>query len=105
MTKAGGLARSETRQYEKTDMASDKMNKGLPMTDGLSTGSETANPKFEGNMPTIQQKESTLMPEVQTPQTQQKESTMQNQSHQNGSTPDPPSHQGNQHRHISLLKI
>ncbi|GER44498.1 hypothetical protein STAS_21400 [Striga asiatica] len=84
MTKTGGLARSKTRQSEKTNMASDKVNNGLPITDGSSIGSKTVNLTFEGNMPTIQppqtqQKESTLMPEVQTLQTHQtqyKESTL-----------------------------
>ncbi|GER50784.1 breaking of asymmetry in the stomatal lineage [Striga asiatica] len=85
-------------------MASDKVNKGLLITDGSSIRSENANPTFEGNMATIQpqpqppqtqQKESTLMPEVQTPQTRQND--LQNQSQPHGSTPDPSSHQGNQH--------
>ncbi|GER36746.1 glycine--tRNA ligase beta subunit [Striga asiatica] len=69
MTKIGGLAKSNTRQSEKTDMASDKVNKGLPITDGSSIRSENANPTFEGNMATIQ-------PQPQPPQTQQKESTL-----------------------------
>ncbi|GER37020.1 adenosine deaminase [Striga asiatica] len=77
----GGLTRIKTRQSEKTDMASDKGNKGLPITDGSSIRSKTANLTFEGNMPTNQppqthQKENTLMPEVRTPQTQHKDSTL-----------------------------
>ncbi|GER36954.1 pre-mRNA cleavage complex II protein family [Striga asiatica] len=101
LTKTGGLTKSNTR---KTDMASDKVNKGLAITDGSFIRSENANPTFEGNIATIQpqpqppqtqQKESTLMPEVQTPQTQQNE--LQNQSQPHGSTPDSSSHQGNQH--------
>ncbi|GER49530.1 alpha/beta-Hydrolases superfamily protein [Striga asiatica] len=114
----GGLTRNKTRQSEKTEMASDKVNKGLPITDGSSIGSKTANPTFEGNMPTNQppqthQKENTLMPEVQTPQTQtqhkestllqevqtqqQEERTRQNQSQQNGSTLHSPLQEGSQH--------
>ncbi|GER43955.1 pre-mRNA-splicing factor 8 homolog [Striga asiatica] len=76
-----GLTRNKTRQSEKTEMASNKVKKGLPITDGSSIKSKTVNPTFEGNMPTNQppqthQKENTLMPEVQTPQTQHKESTL-----------------------------
>ncbi|GER57887.1 hydroxyproline-rich glycoprotein family protein [Striga asiatica] len=46
--------------------------------------------------PQTQQKESTFMPNIQSPQTQQKEMTLEG-TQQNESTPDPPSHQGNQH--------
>ncbi|GER29597.1 hypothetical protein STAS_05472 [Striga asiatica] len=104
MTKTGSLARDKNRQSEKTNMGVDKVNKGLPLTDGLSIETETANPTFEGNLPNVQtpqtqQKESTFMPSIQSPQThetQQKEMTLEG-TQQNESTPDPPSHQGNQH--------
>ncbi|GER35496.1 cytochrome c oxidase [Striga asiatica] len=101
MTKTGSLARDKNRQSEKTNMGVDKVNKGLPLTDGLSIGTETANPTFGGNLPNgqtpqTQQKESTFMPSIQSPQTQQKEMTLEG-TQQNESTPDPPSHQGNQH--------
>ncbi|GER47999.1 Sec23/Sec24 protein transport family protein [Striga asiatica] len=86
MTKTGSLARGNKRQSEKTNMGSDKVNKRLPLTDGSSIGTETANPTFEGNLPNDQ-----------SPQTQQKESTFIPSTQQNESTLDPPSHQGNPH--------
>ncbi|GER55486.1 serine/threonine protein kinase UL97 [Striga asiatica] len=103
MTNTGALAKSKTRQSEKTDSASDKVNKGLPITDGSSIRSAKCESDVRGKHGNYLASASSILAKEEYSYARNSDSSnskndLQNQSQQHGSNPDPPSHQRNQHR-------